>query len=306
MGHGIAQEFARAGYDVVLWDRTEPLLQRAMGRIRRNLSDMAQWGLLDSADTSAIVGRIQTTTSTEQAASQADLIIEAVVENLELKREVFSLLDRLCPRRTILASNTSSLMPSVLAAATKRPERVLGTHFFYPAHLIPLVEIVRTPATSDEVVEAVRTVVEVAGKCPIVVQKEAPGFIANRLQAAIKREALYIVERGIASAQDVDTAVKMGFGRRLGAAGPIEMAEVGTGWLVQKEILSNIVGDISASREPSPLILEKIKDNELGPETGRGFYEWDDETLARWRERLERTLVSFLRSDRARQVSAQH
>lgn len=296
MGHGIGQEFARAGLDVVLWGRQQGKLERAKEKIQVSLEEMARWNVFPDMDIAATMGRIEITTSTDRAVADADLVIEAVVEDLELKLQVFRDLDHICSEHTILASNTSSFLPSVLAAATERPGQVLATHFFYPPHLMPLVEIVRGPDTSDETVQAVHSVLESAGKSPVLVQKEAPGFIANRIQAAIQREALYIVQQGIASAQDVDLAVKDSFGRRLGVTGPIEMVEAQDGWRVTQEIHTNILPDLDASKDPSPLILEKIGRNELGPMTGKGFYEWKEQSLEMWKSRVGEHLMRFYRS----------
>lgn len=296
MGHGIGQEMAHAGYEVILYRRTEEKLEHARQMILRNLRQMAEWGLCPVADIELTMGRIEFTTSMERAARDADLAIEAVVEDLELKKRVFADLDRLCPEHTILASNTSSLMPSLLAEATRRPDRVLVAHFSFPPHLIPLVEIVRGRDTSDEAVQAVYEAVKVAGKSPVLVQREAMGFIINRMQAALQREALYIVEQGIASAQDVDTAVKESFGRRLGVVGPLEMVEVQDGWDITWQIHSYILPHISASKEPSPLIKQKVERGELGPKAGQGFYSWTDEAVEVWRTKLESALAGFLKS----------
>lgn len=296
MGHGIGQDFAHAGYEVVLHDLSEEKLQQARERIERNLGEQADWGLFSPAEVPATMSRIRTTASLEEAAGEADLVIEAVFEDLDLKRQVFRDLDAICPERTILGSNTSSFMPSMLASATERPDRALVVHFFYPPPLMPLVEIVRSELTSDQTVEAVYGVVKAAGKSPIVIQKEALGFIANRIQVAILREALFIVEQGIATAQDVDIAVKESFGRRLAVAGPIEMAEVQDGWDVILEVERYILPDIDASRKPSPVILEKVKRGELGPKTGRGFYEWTPESTEAWRKKLASALAGFLRA----------
>lgn len=297
MGHGIGQEFAQAGYAVVLCDLTADKLQRARQAIRRNLEELSDWGLVPAAEIQAAMDRIQTTTAFEEAASDADLVIEAVFEDLALKQQIFRELDGLCPERTILTSNTSTLMPSTLASATRRPDRVLVTHYFYPPHLLPLVEIVRGESTSDETVQVIYRLLKAVGKRPIVVQKEALGFIANRLQVALLREALHIVERGIATPQDVDVAVKNSFGRRLAVAGPFETLEVQDGWDVALQIEKYMLSDLDASKEPSPLILKKIERGELGTKTGRGFYEWTAESAEAWRKKLAGTLAGFVRSD---------
>jgi len=297
MGHGIGQEFARAGFDVVLYGRSEERLAQSKGYIERNLREMVEWGLVPAGQVQPILRRIRLSVDLRDAAGDADLVIEAVPEDLDLKKRVFAELDEVCPPRTILARNTSAIMPGMLGPATRRPDRVLVVHFFYPPHLMPLVELVRSVATSDATLDAAFRAVQAAGKSPVVVQKEALGFIANRMQAALQREALYIVEQGIASAQDVDLAVKQSFGRRLGVAGPLEMVEVQDGWDTTWQIHSFILPDIDGSKEPSPLIKRKIEANELGPKTGKGFYAWTPELVEAWRKRLVTALARWMRAD---------
>jgi 3-hydroxybutyryl-CoA dehydrogenase len=295
MGRGIAQDFARAGYEVALHDISSDNLSQAREYIARSLADQAQWGLFPHSEIEAALSRIVTTTSLPEAACEADLIIEAVFEDLALKRDVFRDLDCLCPPRTILASNTSSYMPSLLAAATQRSDRVLVVHYFYPPPLMPVVELVRAATTSDDTLRVVYDAVKSTGKSPIVVQREVPGFIANRMQAALLREALSIVAQGIATAQDVDTAVKQGFGRRLAIKGPIEMAEVQDGWDVIQTIAQAIQPDLDTSASPSPIIAERIERGELGPRTGKGFYAWPAGAKDEWEKTLFTSLASFAR-----------
>lgn len=297
MGHGIAQDFAVAGFQVTLHDLTTERVQVAVQQIRRNLEQQVGWELVTPAQAEQALACLQTTTSLDEAANSADLVVEAVFENLDLKRRVFGQLDRLCPPHTILGSNTSSYMPSLLAMTTNRPDRVLVVHYFYPPPLMPLVEIAPGPQTLPEVVEAVRDAVQAAGKTPVLVCKEAMGFIVNRLQMALLREAYHLVELGICSAQDVDLATRYSFGRRLAIVGPLELAEVQDGWDVQWEINRQIFPDLDTSSQPSPVIAERIKRDELGPRSGRGFYEWTPEGLATWQARLNAALAAFRRSE---------
>jgi 3-hydroxybutyryl-CoA dehydrogenase len=191
-------------------------------------------------------------------------------------------------------------MASMLAPVTKRPDRVLVAHYFYPPYLMPLVEIVPSESTSDHVVMAVRELLDGIGKKPIVVQKEALGFIVNRLQMALIREALNVVERGIASAQDVDTAVINSFGRRLAVVGPLQLLEHQDGWQQALAIDQYIVPDLSNRIGPSPLVLEKVERGELGSPTGKGFYEWTAASTEGLTRRLEEALAEFLRAERER------
>ncbi|MCJ7625964.1 MAG: 3-hydroxyacyl-CoA dehydrogenase NAD-binding domain-containing protein, partial [Anaerolineaceae bacterium] len=218
-------------------------------------------------------------------------------EKLEVKQYIFKQLDAHCPKHTILASNTSSLMPSSLASATNRKDKVLVLHYFYPPHLMPLVEIVRSEFTSDETTEMVYKTVLKAGKKPIIAQKEALGFIANRMQIALLREALYIIDQGIATAEDIDIAVKYGFGRRLAFVGPVELAEVQDGWDVMAQIERYILPDLDNSVEPNPLIQKKVECGEIGPKTGKGFYQWTPESEDAFVRNLYRSLAQFVKRD---------
>lgn len=292
MGHGIGQEFAVAGYDVVLHDVSQQALDAAVERMGANLAQLAAWQVIPAGAPAAAMARIRTTTALPAAVHDADLVVEAVYEDLSLKQEVFGELDRLCPAPAILASNTSTFMPSLLAAATGRPDRVLGMHYFYPPSLLPLVEIVPGPATSAETVGTACGLLREMGKQPIVVRKECFGFVANRLQFALQREALYLVEQGIASAQDVDIAVRDGFGRRLAFAGPFEIAEP-IGWDLELQIQKHLLPHLAAGATPSPLLVNKVEQKELGIKTGKGFYEWTAESASAWQTRMWAGLASL-------------
>ena len=298
MGHAIAQEFAAAGYEVMLCGRSEDRLQEAMIKIERSLSELAEWEIISENDVAPSLERLQTTTDLTAAGSFADLIVEAIVEELEIKNELFSKLDTIAPDRTIFASNTSSILPSILAAATRRPDRFLVVHYFNPPYLMPLVEIVRGKETSDTTVEVIYNLMNSMGKSPIICQKEALGFIVNRLQLVLWREAFNIVQRGIATPQDVDRAVKNSFGRRLGMVGPFELYEYIDGYDLTLQCEKYILPDMDTSNQSYPLLLEKVEKGELGAKTGKGFYEWTPEFTEAWRKKILKGLVAFARSDR--------
>src|SRR4051794_23952204 len=226
MAHGIALEFALAGHDVRLADRSPDLIQRATDTIRTSLTLLESRQLVTADQSAEARSHIRLGTELPELAGDAGLVIEAVTEDLEIKQDVFRELDRLCPPHTILASNSSSFMPSKVAAVTQRPAQVLVAHYFNPPYLLPLVELVRGPATSDATVQIVYDLLVSIGKKPTIVQREAPGFIGNRLQAALYREALALVQEGIASASDVDNVIKYGFGRRLAIAGEFEIFDL--------------------------------------------------------------------------------
>jgi 3-hydroxybutyryl-CoA dehydrogenase len=294
MGHAIAQEFAGAGYDAILLGRSKEKLGQAKLAIERNLRELVEWEILPEDHVEPTLDRVRTTTVIGDAAGNADLVVEAVIEDLEVKQRLFSDLDNVCPKRTIFASNTSTLLPSMLAAATKRPDRVLVAHYFNPPYLMPLVEIVRGDRTSDETASTVYELMKAVGKSPIICQKEAPGFIANRLQLVLWREAFNIVQRGIASPEDVDTAVKNSFGRRLGVAGPFEIYEHNDGYDLTLQCEKYMLPDMNTSPVSYPLLLEKVEKGELGAKTGKGFYQWTPEFTRTWRERMLKNLIGYL------------
>jgi 3-hydroxybutyryl-CoA dehydrogenase len=300
MGHGIGLEFAVAGHTVIFHDLNEGALRKCVERVEVDLRQMAEWELMESSHIDPTLKRIQTTTDLEEAGSEADLVIEAVFEDLSLKQDVFRKLDAVCPERTILASNTSSLMPSVLAEGTGRPDRVLVTHYFYPPPLMPLVEIVRSESTAEEVVATVYELMKAVGKRPIIVQKEALGFIVNRLQTALAREALSLVDRGIATAQDVDIATWNSFGRRLAVVGPLQLWEFQDGWEQGLQIYKYITPDLEHSPDPPQVIADLAERGDLGPKTGKGLYEWDAKSEEAFSRKLKEALAAFLRADRKR------
>ena len=292
MGHGIAQEFAIAGYDVHLHDLSEDILHKADQNIQDNLQKLTEIGLVTSEQARSAPDHLHFSTELDHVVADTDLVIEAISEDLEIKQNVYRTLDELCPDRTILASNTSSLLPSRLAEVTQRPDKVLVTHYFNPPHLLPLVEIVRGEQTSDETVNTVYDLMSGIGKSPVIVQKEVPGFIGNRLQAALFREALSLVESGVATPQDVDMVIKSSFGRRLAAAGVFEVWEI-AGWDLALAILENLVPDLESSPDVSGLLKDKVARGELGTKTEKGFYEWTPESIGELKEKIAETLVEI-------------
>lgn len=292
MGHGIAQEFAVAGFNVWINDTSADNLERALAHINRNLALLLDAGVLTAQQATAAPDRLHATTSLQEAAEQADVVIEAVYENLELKRTIFASLDRFSPAHTILASNSSSFMPGKLATATTRPDKVLVAHYFNPPHLLPLVELVRGEQTSQETIETMLALYHYIGKRPAVIQKEAPGFIANRLQMAIFREALHIVEEGIASPQDIDLVIRNSIGRRWAAAGVFELLEM-IGWDLGLAVASEIMPDLESRPEPPALLREQVERGNLGVKSGKGFYEWTPESAEALRLRVARALLEI-------------
>jgi 3-hydroxybutyryl-CoA dehydrogenase len=290
MGSGIAQIFAAAGHLVTLQDVYPEVLQRAPEIIRGNLTFLSENGLFEAAGVEAAVGRVTTTTDLEQAVAGADFVVECVFENLELKQRVFEDLDGVCSPETVLASNTSVMSITEIGSRVRLKERVVGTHFWNPPYLIPLVEVVRTEHVAAEVVEKTMQLLRSVGKHPIDCRKDVPGFVANRLQHALWREAISIVEHGIADAATVDESIRYGFGIRLPILGPLENADM-VGLDLTLSIHDYILPHLESSGVPSPLLREKAEAGDLGFKTGRGFQEWAPAEAEASRRRLVEHLV---------------
>ena len=292
MGHGIAQVFAAGGHDVHLMDIDDERLTHALSNIRNNLVLMAENGLGRAEDIDDIMARITITTQLEEVAGQADFLVEAVSEILELKQELFKEMDTLCPPETVLATNTSVISITEIAAKAVNRERIIGTHFWNPPYLVPLVEVIPGEDSSSEAVEVAVELLASVGKYPVRVKKDVPGFVGNRLQHALWREAISIVERGIADAETVDEVIKMGFGMRLPVLGPLETADM-IGLDLTLQIHDYILRHIEDSPEPSPLLREKVEKGELGFSSGSGFKSWTPEEIEECREGLQRHLLKW-------------
>ncbi|MCH8802284.1 MAG: 3-hydroxyacyl-CoA dehydrogenase family protein [Chloroflexi bacterium] len=293
IGHGIALTLGLAGYQVNLNSTNETSLQKGVDFIKADLDRLVELDMTKPDLAQAALTKISTTTSLEEASSDSDVVIEAVYENLELKQQVFRDLDSFCPERTILASSTSTMIPSRFAEVTQRPDRVLVAHYTGPAFVSPLVEIVRTEQTSDETVDIVFKVLTKSGKRPVIVQKEVPGFIANRLNAALFREALSIVQRGIASPEDIDIVLKTGHARRWVAAGLFEALDVGAGGDLLLAGMALLLPEIDSSMDVMKLLQEMVDKGELGAKTGKGFYDWTPEAAEAARRKIANVFIEI-------------
>ncbi|RZW13139.1 MAG: 3-hydroxyacyl-CoA dehydrogenase family protein, partial [Desulfobulbaceae bacterium] len=242
----------------------------------------------------AALSRVSTTTNTEQGVDGADFVVEAVVENLEVKQNIFKKLDQICPTSTILASNTSVISITEIARESEEKKRIVGTHFWNPPHLIPLVEVVPGAETVPETVDATYELLLGVGKHPVKVKKDVPGFVANRLQHALWREAISIVENDIADAATVDECIKFGFGLRLPALGPMENSDMVGNDLVLA-IHDYILKHIESSPDPSPLLRNKVAKGELGFKSGQGFQSWSEEEIAVSRKSLQQYLLRVVK-----------
>ncbi len=295
MASTTAATLVAAGHSVIFWGRTEESLQRGRDGAEKALRELEANGLLKER-TPDCLARISGTTLLSEAVKGASFIIESLSENLELKRKILGETEKHCSPEAILASNTSGLLPSAIALSLKRPGRFLVTHFWNPAHLIPLVELCAGANTAPETTAQVKAFLEFSGKKPAVLAKEAHGFIVNRLQYALLREAFFIVDSGIATMEEVDCAMKASLGRRLADTGPFETADLG-GLDVFLSIMEYLYPDLSRESAPSPLIRERVEKGDLGAKTGRGLYDWSPEKRSAILAKRQKTLIRFLKED---------
>lgn len=281
MGRGIAHVAALGGYHTVLEDLLPAALRKAESEIRSNLDKAVELGKVPPDDARAAVARLEYAGSVEEAARQADLVIEAVPEEMESKIEIFTLLDKICRPNTILASNTSSLSITEIASVTYRASRCLGMHFFNPVHKMKLLEIVRALETDEETLATAAEVGRRMGK-EVVVIKESPGLITSRINAIIGNEAFYMLQEGVASAQDIDKALKLGLNHPMG---PFELVDL-VGLDTRLHILEHLNRTLGEKYRPAPLLVQYVKAGRLGRKSGRGVYEYFENTL------LEKTPIA--------------
>jgi 3-hydroxybutyryl-CoA dehydrogenase len=272
MGRGIAYLAAVAGYDTVIHDADAAALDAAKASIDSMLAKGMERGKITPADAAAAQGRLHLSPDLEPAVHGADLLIEAVPENLELKKELFAQADLFCGEEAILASNTSSISISLLAQSVERRDRFVGLHFFNPPHVMKLIEIVRGERTSDDTVAQVSAVTEKMGKTSIVV-RDSPGFATSRLGVAIGLEAIRMLEEGVASAEDIDKAMELGYNHPMG---PLRLTDL-VGLDVRLGIAEYLCQTLGLRFDPPELLRRMVADGKLGKKTGQGFYRWPDE-----------------------------
>ncbi|PCD07491.1 3-hydroxybutyryl-CoA dehydrogenase [Peribacillus simplex] len=270
MGSGIAQVCAMSGYEVLLHDLKDEYVEKGLGTIAKNLSRQVEKGKMKSEEKDAVLSRLTSSTNLKNAAA-VDLVIEAAVENMEIKTRIFAELDEITPRHVILASNTSSLPITEIAAATKRPEKVIGMHFMNPVPVMKLVEVIRGLATADEVYQEVEKLAESLNKVPVEVN-DFPGFVANRILMPMINEAIYTLYEGVASKEAIDDVMKLGMNHPMG---PLTLADfIGLDTcLYIMETLHQGLGD--DKYRPCPLLRKYVKAGWLGKKSGRGFYEYN-------------------------------
>ncbi len=275
MGRGIAHAAALGGYRTILEDLLPNALRKAESEIRGNLDKAVELGKVAAPDADAAFNRLEYAGSVEEAAREADLVIEAVPEEMESKIEIFTLLDKICRPATILASNTSSLSVTEISSVTYRAKKCVGMHFFNPVHKMKLLEVVRALETDDDTLATAVDVGKRMGK-EVVVIKESPGFITSRINAMIGNEAFYMLQEGVASAADIDKALKLGLNHPMG---PFEMIDL-VGLDTRLNILEYLHKSLGEKFRPAPLLVQYVKAGRLGRKSGRGVYEYPSEGRA--------------------------
>ncbi|WP_336865458.1 3-hydroxyacyl-CoA dehydrogenase family protein [Peribacillus frigoritolerans] len=292
MGSGIAQSFAVSGYYVTINDIKEELLNHAENRISENLSLLMEEGALTDREKQGALANITYSVDLEGAVRDADFIIEAIPEVIELKLNLYQQLEEIIKPDAIVASNTSTFPISQLMEKASFAERMVITHFFNPGHLVPLVEIVKHDETKPEIVKTTMDLMRKIGKSPILLKKEIAGFIANRLQTALMREAFYLLKEGVADAEDIDTAITAGPGFRWAFTGPIEIADFG-GLDTWQRVFDNVSPVLDQSKEAPDLIRDLVAEGKLGTKSGEGIFTYEESTVSQKINERDRNFIKL-------------
>jgi len=296
MGHSIALSAAWSGLSVKIFGIDARDVKSARAGFEAKLHLMTDHELISKDQEKEIAERVIFTVSLEEAIKEAEFIIEAVLENMALKHQLYRQLEGLVPNDIIIASNSSGLMPTALAEGMKHPERFVLTHFWNPAHLIPLVEIVGGEKTDEQTLQRTKALIEQMNKQAVLLKKELPGFIGNRLQFALFREAQALLDAGVASKEDIDAAVTYSIGRRLPVTGPLQTADLG-GLDIFYAISDYLFEHLSTEQKPGCTLSELAESGKLGTKTGSGFYEWPEAQSRAVQAKREEALIYFLKQD---------
>jgi 3-hydroxybutyryl-CoA dehydrogenase len=294
MGPGIAIQFARAGFHVTLWGRNETSRENGSRNLQRCLDELQEEEILDEEEARRIRDHTFLTADLEEATADAQLLVEAIPEILEMKQELFAGLEGICSRETIFASTTSTLLPTPLSEKLEYKDRLIVTHFWNPAYLAPLVEVCGSGKTSQAVTETTMALLKKTGNQPVLMRKEIPGFLGNRIMHAMNREALNLINEGVCDPEDIDLVVNMSFGPRFANLGPMEYLDA-VGLDLVKNIQGYLYGDLDDSSGVMPLIDRLVREGNLGMKTGKGLFDWsmkedrirenrDKDFIRRWKE----------------------
>lgn len=294
MGSGLAQIYAQAGYKVVLYSRTQQTLDKAIELTKSSLQTVAAEGLIDGKEIPSILERIKTTTSLEVGAKDTDIAVETIVENAEEKKKIFKQLDELCPPKTIIASNTSFLNIFDVVE-TSRPDKVLIAHWYMPPQLIPFVEVVKGPKTSDASVQLVVDVLRKMGKKPAIMEKFIPGFIINRFQVALQREVHYLVDNDYMTPSEIDEAARWGLALRMMVLGILQRMDYGGIDISVKNLNNPNTQPVPADYKPKKM-LELYEKGNLGVKTGKGWYDYSGKSQAEWNRERDLGLIKLLKA----------
>ncbi len=286
MGHGIAIQFARFGYKVLLNDLSEQHLDDSIKNIDSTCKIMNKTGIINNNEIKKIKENISTTLSLKHTSENSDFIVEAVFENIKVKQNIFFELDKYCEKDIVLASNTSSFKASQISEkCINNKTRVIVANWWNPPHILPLIEVVKAPTVSDQTATLTMELFSKINKKPVLLRKESLGFIGNRLQFALLREAISIVSNGIATPKEVDDVVKYSFGRRLSLAGPFEVFDA-AGWDTITAIANELFPDLDNTNDEPDLLSEKLNNDHLGMKTDKGFYIWNDQSKDNYKEKI--------------------
>ncbi len=299
MGHGIAQSFLMGDYKVMLFDISDAILATAKAHVKKNLELFFKSGIIKETDIEASLQRLSTTTDLEKAVSGADFIIEAAPEDINLKQDLFEKIESFCSDNAIIASNTSSLTLQAIGERVKDKSRLVVTHWFNPPHIVPTVEVVKNEDTSDETVDVAYELMEKIKKSPVKINWEIPGFIVNRIQIAMVREVLNLYKQGVASASDIDRAVKGSMGFRLASIGPLLTIDLG-GVKLWRSVCANLLPHIESGTEAPAALEDLIAQGHDGIKSGKGFYDYttdfSEEDLDKAIEQRDREFLNRLKN----------
>jgi 3-hydroxybutyryl-CoA dehydrogenase len=299
IGPDISLASAMAGYSVTMIGRSRESVERGLKRFRDNLSSLVQAGLYNDAEAVRIDSRLSTSTSLKAGLANADFIFEAIVEQLETKRELFGEMEAACPEHALMASSTSGLSPTDISRGLEAADRLLVMHFWNPPYLVPLVEVVAGEKTSEAAVQTALDFLRRLDKDPVLLKKDILGHIGNRIQHAMFREAIHLVEEGVAEPEDIDRVIMSSLGPRYSMIGPMEYLD-SVGLDLNVAIHSYLLADLAGDKEPQALLREKFERGDLGAKTGRGFYDWSQKSLAELTARQNKRFIDRLKERRNR------